>query len=96
MTCLIALLALALPRITMIILVVSGDYLGRAYQTTIWPLLGFLFMPFTTLAYAFAINERGSVSGWYAALLVVAVLMDLGAMGGSESTRRKRRRCKDC
>jgi hypothetical protein len=69
-----------------------SDYIGRAYQTTLWPFLGFLFMPLTTLAYAWAINSRGSVAGFLLAVVVIAVLIDLGLVGGSASRRRKRSR----
>jgi hypothetical protein len=40
----------------------------------LWPLLGFLFMPLTTLSYAFAINSSGSIDGLYLVLVVVTVL----------------------
>ena len=67
-------------------------YLGRAYQSALWPFLGFFFMPLTTLAYAFAINSHGSVDGVYLIVTVVAVLIDLGIIGGSASNRYKARR----
>lgn len=83
MPCLAAAIGLIFPRFTMILLVIFSDYLGRAYDTTIWPLLGFFFAPYTTLAYAFAINHHGSVEGMHLVLVVVAVLVDLGVIGGS-------------
>jgi CDP-diglyceride synthetase len=92
MPCLIALLAFFLPRLTLFLVYLFSDYLSRAFQTALWPLLGFFFMPYTTLAYAFAINSNGSVSGIYLVLVVVAVLCDLGALGGGESARRRRGR----
>jgi len=90
MRCLVALLALLAPRVTIILLVLLSDYIGSAYQTILWPVLGFIFAPFTTLAYAFAINANGSVTGLYLVLVIVAVLLDLGALGGGESARRTR------
>ena len=36
------------------------------------PLLGFFFMPYTTLAYAWAQNSNGSVDGFYLVAVVVA------------------------
>jgi hypothetical protein len=90
MPCLVALLALFLPRVTMVLLYLFSDYLQRAFQTALWPLLGFIFMPYTTLAYAWAINSNGSVSGLYLVVVVIAVLVDLGVMGGSARTRRER------
>lgn len=74
----------------MVLMVIFSDYLGRAYETTIWPLLGFVFVPYTTLAYAFAINHHGSVDGVYLALVVVAALVDLGVIGsGGHSAGKK-------
>ncbi len=92
MHCLIGCLALATPRLAIVLVVIFSDFIGRAYQTTIWPLLGFFFMPMTTLAYAWAINTGGTVAGPYIVVVVVAVLMDLGMIGGGEAARRRRAR----
>jgi len=83
MPCLVALIALFTPRIAIILLVIFSDYIGQAYNTNVIPFLGFLIMPFTTLAYAFSINANGTVSGFYLVLVVIAVLADLGLLGGS-------------
>jgi hypothetical protein len=90
MPCLIALFALFLPRVTMVLLYLLSDYLQRAFQTALWPLLGFIFMPYTTLAYAWAINSNGSVSGVYLFVVIIAALVDLGVTGGSARARRER------
>ena len=82
-------LALMAPRFAIVLVVVFSDYIGRAYETLAWPFLGFLFMPLTTLAYAWAINSRGSVDGLPLVVVVIAVLLDLGLIGGS-AARRKR------
>lgn len=87
MPCLVGCLAMAMPRFAIVLVVVFSDYIGRAYQTTLWPLVGFLFMPLTTLAYAWAINSRGSVAGFQLVVVVLAVLIDLGLVGGSASRR---------
>jgi len=89
---LIGCLALAAPRFAIVLVVIASDYIGRAYDTFLWPLLGFFFMPLTTLAYAWAINSRGSVEGVQLVVVVLAVLMDLGLLGGSARERRWRRR----
>ena len=89
MPCLVGCLALATPRFAIILVVIFSDYIGRAYQTTLWPVVGFFIMPLTTLAYAWAINSRGSVAGIHLVALVVAVLLDLGLVGGSASRRRR-------
>ena len=84
-------LALATPRLAIVLVVIFSDFIGRAYDTMVWPLLGFFFMPLTTLAYAWAINSRGSVDGIHLVVLVLAVLIDLGMIGGSSRARRRRK-----
>ena len=91
MPCLIGCLALSAPRFAIVLVVLFSDYIGRAYETRLWPLLGFLFMPLTTLVYAWAINSGGSVSGGYLVAVVLAVLVDLGIIGGSASGRLRAR-----
>lgn len=85
-------LALLAPRFVIVLVVLFSDYIGRAYDAVVWPFLGFLFMPLTTLAYAWAINSRGSVEGVQLVVVVVAILMDLGLIGGSAAGRKKRGR----
>ena len=91
MPCLIGCLALSAPRFAIVLVVLFSDYIGRAFATGLWPFLGFLFMPLTTLAYAWAINSRGSVTGVALAVVVLAALIDLGMIGGSASRRRRAR-----
>ena len=90
MPCLIALFALFFPRVAIVLVVIFSDYIGTAYQTVFWPLLGFIFMPVTTLAYAWAITSNGSVSGGFLFVVILAALLDLGIIGGGASNRRVR------
>jgi hypothetical protein len=83
--------ALLTPRFAIVLVVLFSDYIGRAYETTVWPFLGFLFVPLTTLAYAWAMNSHGSVEGIYLVVVAVAALIDLGLVGGSASKRRRAR-----
>jgi len=87
MPCLVGCIALAMPRFAIVLVVIFSDYIGRAYETFLWPFLGFLFMPLTTLAYAWAIHSGGSVTGIQLVVVVLAVLMDLGLVGGSAKAR---------
>ena len=98
MPCLVAFVAFFSPRLAIVLLVLFGGYIGRAYDTTLWPLLGFFIMPYTTLAYAFGKNTNGSIEGLYLVLVIVAVLFDFGSTGGGGRqsafvvTRRRRSR----
>jgi len=91
MPCFVGCLAVAFPRLALGLVFLFSNFLGRAYETTLWPLLGFFFMPLTTLAYAAAINWNGSVTGGYFAMVLVAALFDLGLVGGSGWRARRRR-----
>lgn len=90
MYCLVGCIGLVTPRLAIVLVVIFSDYIGRAYDTLTWPVLGFLFMPATTLAYAWAINSRGSVEGLQLVVVVIAVLIDLGMIGGSARAGREK------
>lgn len=92
MGCLIGCLALFTPRLAIVLVVFLSNYIGRAYDTLLWPLLGFFFMPMTTLAYAWAVNSNRTVTGIYLVVVVIAVLADLGLIGGSGASARRRKR----
>jgi len=78
--CLLALAAL-FPRVALVIMWLVG-YGRLAFDTAIWPVLGFFFMPFTTCAYAFAMNEFGGAQGLGLALIILGVIFDIGSFGG--------------
>jgi len=80
------------PRVAIVAMALFSSYLGRAFGGGILlPLVGWLFLPWTTLAYAWAINSRGEVAGLQAIVVVVAVLVDLGVVGGGAAKRRNKR-----
>ena len=86
MPCLLGCLALVFPRIVIVLVVIFSDYIGQAYATILWPLLGFFFMPLTTLAYAWAWHGTGgNVAGIHLVGVIIAVLIDLGIIGGNAS-----------
>jgi hypothetical protein len=74
-------LGLVTPRFVMVILWIFTSYLGRAYDSTILPLLGFFFLPTTTLAYAVAQNETNGIKGWGALVMILGIGLDLGIWG---------------
>ena len=80
------------PRVAIIAIALFSNYLGHAFGGGILlPLVGFLFLPWTTLAYAWAINSQGDVTGFHLIIVVVALLVDLGVVGGGAARRRYRR-----
>lgn len=82
--CLLTLLGMITPRVVIIVLWLFTDWLGRAYETTLWPVLGFLFMPYTTLAYAAAMVYNQGLSGPWMALFIIGIIVDVGNWGGGK------------
>jgi hypothetical protein len=77
------------PRLAMLAIAFFSDYLGRAFgDALLVPLLGWLFLPWTTLAYAWAINSRGELAGLQLVVVIVAFLVDIGLIGGGAAKRR--------
>jgi len=92
MPCVIGCLALFVPRLVIILVAIFSDYLSTAYESWVWPVLGFFFLPLTTLAYAWAWHHGGgSVSDIGLVVVVLAVLIDLGLLGSGEHSRRRYR-----
>ena len=88
-------LAIGFPRLALFLVwLFGGTYLQRAYGSVLLELLGFLFLPLTTLTFAYAHNSlstAGQVSslGWL--LTAIAVLVDVGIIGSSQRQRRRAR-----
>lgn len=90
MPCLIAAMLFGMPRLVIVLMALFSDYIGTAYSTWLWPLLGFFFMPYTTIAYAVAQHAGGGAHGLWMVLVVVAVLFDIGVIGhGSRAAGKK-------
>jgi hypothetical protein len=77
----LVLLGLLTPRLIMVLLWLVGDYLHRAYDGWLLPLLGFFLLPTTTLCYAIAENSMDGMRGLGLVLVIVGLLVDLGAIG---------------
>ncbi len=83
MPCLLALLALAVPRVTIVLLWVFSTWFRGIFDTLLWPILGFLFAPVTLLWYTAVHNWYGGTWGtWQIVGLVVAILLDLSPGSG--------------
>jgi len=98
MGCLVGCLAIAFPRLALALVWLFGPagYLSRPFPGLLWLILGFLFLPTTTIAFAFATNTLDPVGdlssfGWL--LVAIGLLLDVGLIGGGgRASRRKRRK----
>jgi hypothetical protein len=91
MPCLLLILGIAFPRLILALLFFFTNYLNRPYRHGfLLPLLGFFFLPLTTLIYAVVINSGNQPEGLYLVALVICALADLGLIGGGVNHRRNR------
>jgi uncharacterized oligopeptide transporter (OPT) family protein len=90
MPCLLVLLILIFPRLVLLLMFVTSTYLQRAYHSLLILILGFCFLPLTTIVYAWMVNSHLPMEGINLLYLLVAVIIDLGGLGGGESHRRRR------
>lgn len=90
MPCILLLVFLAFPRVALVLMFLLSDYLTRAYHGLLIPLLGFIFLPLTTLVYAWEVNSHYPLQGVYLVILIIAVVVDLGGLSGGEWHRRSR------
>ena len=89
MGCLFALFAGAFPRIALFIVwVARPTMVDAAFETWIWPLLGFLFLPFATLMYVI-LWRSGGLEGWDWFWIVLAAAFDIAHWGASYTQRRQ-------
>ena len=88
MCCVLALLAFVGPRVVLVLLFLFTNYLQRAFDTFLLPLIGFLFLPWTTIAWAIAQNEFGGANGIGLVVIVLGFLLDVGVLGGGARGRR--------
>ena len=83
MPCLLLLLALMAPRLVVLVLWFFSDWFHGLFDSLLWPVLGFFFLPATLLWYS-AVQHwwGGEWSFWPIAGLVVALMIDVSPAKG--------------
>jgi hypothetical protein len=66
------------PRIALFLVWIFGDRVDRAFDSWIWPFLGLLFLPWTTLMYILVWGP-GGVNGGEWIVVALGVLLDLAS-----------------
>ena len=89
MPCLLFVAVLLFPRVVLVLMYLLSSYLQRAYHEMLVPFLGFLFLPLTTIVYAWMVNSRLPMAGVYVIVLIAAVIVDIGGWSGGEYHRRR-------
>ncbi|HET7758945.1 MAG TPA: hypothetical protein VFK62_03405 [Gaiellaceae bacterium] len=90
MGCLVVLIALFSPRLALALTWIFTPWVDRAFGPIIWPILGIIFLPLTTLLYVILWNTGGrGVSGWEWIVVILAVFGDVAAHSVSAARRRE-------
>lgn len=91
MGCLFFLFALISPRLALALLWIFTGEVDQAYDSAWIPVLGFVFLPWTTFVYALAYGAGGVSSiGWV--FVAIALLADLSSWASKATAARARSR----
>jgi len=75
--CLLAMAAAFAPRLVLIIMWIVGPRVSAAFSSVIWPLLGLIFLPYTTIMYVLVYSPVTGVQGWDWVWVVLGLWLDL-------------------
>jgi hypothetical protein len=90
--CIVALAAFLSPRLALFILWLFTDRMSIAFDSFWWGFLGFIFLPWTTLAWAIAYAPVKGVTGFGWFLVAFAFFCDIMTHVSSAQARRDRQR----
>ncbi|MEX2256253.1 MAG: hypothetical protein WEC34_12500 [Acidimicrobiia bacterium] len=90
--CLFIIAAAISPRFGVFILWAFTDRMSIAFDHFWWGLIGFIFLPWTTVAYALCYAPRDGVTGFGWFIVGLAFVVDLSTHAGSAKTRNDRNR----
>ena len=91
MPCFLLLVVLLSPRIALALMWFFSTYLQRAFHGGfVLPVLGFIFLPLTTIVYAWELNSGMPTEGINLLWLLIAVIIDLGGLGGGAHRQSRR------
>jgi hypothetical protein len=89
MPCLLALLAVAFPRIAIVLLWLFTNFFTGVYHSVVIPVLGFIFLPLTLIVYTYTQKTHAGAMGTPQLIfLFIAIILDLGLIGGGTYRRR--------
>ena len=90
MCCLALLAGFIGPRVALFVWWAFGDKVDAAFDTWIWPLLGLIFLPWTTLAYVVAWGPIDAVSGAGWLLVALGFAADIATYSARSAKNRYR------
>jgi hypothetical protein len=75
------------PRIALALVWIFGDRVDHAFGSWIWPLLGLIFLPWTTLFYVL-VWSPGGLEGWEWIIVALGVFLDIATYSARSAKAR--------
>ena len=86
MPCFLVVIALMAPRVLIAVLWFFTNWFRGMFDSLLWPILGFIFLPTTLFWYAAVQHWFGGVwSTWPIVGLVIALMIDVSPASGRRS-----------
>ena len=83
------------PRTALVLLELFTNWNDKAFDSFWVGFIGFLFLPYTTLAFVLMDNLLDPINGFGWFVVVLGFLADVASYGGVAQNRRTRRRLND-
>lgn len=88
MGCLLAIMAGLFPRFVLLVFwIARPERMDAIFTSFVWPVLGLIFMPFTTLMYVLLWTPSRGVTGWDWVWVGIAAVLDISHWGASARQR---------
>jgi hypothetical protein len=89
MPCLLAILAIAFPRVAIVLLWLFSHFFSVLHSNILIPVVGFIFLPLTLLVYTFILRAyEGHLGTTQIVFLILAAVFDLGLIHRGTLARR--------
>jgi hypothetical protein len=90
MPCLLAIVALLTPRLLIVVLWLASNWFKGLFDTVLWPVLGFFFLP-TTLLWYTAVQHwfDGQWTLWPVVGMVISLMIDLSPASSRKKAARE-------
>jgi hypothetical protein len=90
MCCLVLTAGFLGPRIALLAWWIFGDRVELAFDSWVWPLLGLILLPWTTLAYLLVWSAVGGVEGWEWLVVALGLAADIATYSSRAAESRYR------
>ena len=88
MCCLFGIAGLIGPRVALAVWWIFGTKIDVVFSSWVWPLLGLILLPWTTLFYVIAWSAIGGVNGAWWIFVALGVVLDIGTYSARSAKAR--------